>query len=88
MPFQGIGTWSRVDVAGLPDFLTVQGVVVASVLEILPQPLADFELALRRHGNLAEIEELMDVRPKEEPVAQLVLAAVRISSDVSCIEDR
>ena len=53
-----------------PDGRAVQLVILASVLELLPDPLADFEVVVGSDRHIAGVEKAMDVDAKEDAVVK------------------
>jgi hypothetical protein len=60
----------------------VQSVVVVSVLELLLDPAADLEPHLRRHRDIAAIEEAVNVAPEQKSVRDVMRAALGIGVNV------
>lgn len=65
---------------------TVQRVVVPAVLELLLDPPADLEPQLRRHGDVAAIEEAVDVAPEQQAIRDLVHATFGVGADMRSVE--
>jgi hypothetical protein len=66
----------------------MQSVVVAPVLELLLDAAADLEPQIRGHGDVAAVEEAVDVTPEQQAVRDVVRAAFGIGSDMRSIERR
>src|SRR3569623_2113165 len=63
-------------------------IVVRAVVKIRFQPLANGKLILIGHGDIAKIEQTMDVGSQQQSVGYLVLATLPVRSDVSSVEIR
>src|SRR6267378_1604689 len=72
---------------GQPDLPAAEGIVIASVLELLADASADLQPVLRRNGDVTAIEERVQVGAKQQAVRDLVLAAVGVRTDVRRLED-
>ena len=62
------------------DRLAVQFVVMPPVLELFLDTAAHLEAQIGRDGDVARIEQAMNVAPKQEPIARVMFAAVAIAS--------
>lgn len=51
---------------------TVKGVVVPAVVEFLADPPADLDAVIERDGEVALVEEIVEIGAKEEAVADLI----------------
>src|SRR5579859_2272214 len=88
MPGQRFLAGAASGIARLPDLLAVVRVVVLPVLEILLERTADLEPSVGGHGDVSEVEQLVDVGPEQETVAYFVDSAVRVPPDVGRVQDR
>jgi len=66
----------------------LQVIIVAPVIEVGLEPMADLEATILRDCNIAKVEEAVDVGAKQQAVGRIVLAAFAIGLDVGRIEDR
>ena len=74
---------------GCRDLLPVALVVGLPVLELLGEPLADDEPEVRRHGDVAPVEEPVDVGAQQQTVRHLVGAAgARVRANVRRLQYR
>jgi hypothetical protein len=62
------------------DRLAVQFVVMPPVLELFLDTAGHLEAQIGRDGDVARIEQAMNVAPKQEPIARVMFAAVAIAS--------
>ena len=66
----------------------MQGVVVASVLELLTDTTAHLEARVRRDRHIPAVEESMQVASQEEAILDAMGSARGIRLDVSCLQHR
>ena len=71
----------RVGGAGRPDGLAVVLVVDLAVVVVLAEPAADAELVVRGDGDVAAVEEAVDVGAEEEAVLEGVAGRVLAEGD-------
>src|SRR5262249_6858399 len=70
---------------GYADRLSVQGVVMPTIFELLLDAAAGLEMQVRSHGHISCIEEAMEVAPEKQAVVCIVASAVAIGPDVSSL---
>ena len=68
------------------EFLSPQRIVGPTVFKVDLQSAADFEAVVACDGDVALIEEPVDIRPQEQPVRYPVFAALRVGADVGRFE--
>ena len=74
-------------IAWHPDPLVVEGHVGLAIVEIVLEPVADEEAAVGGDGDVAGIEEAVDVGAQEEAIVETVLASVSDRPDVGGVQD-
>ena len=67
---------------------SIERVVASAIREVGAQLAAYHEAEIRRHADVATIEQSMDVAAQEQPIHDLVLSAVAIRTDVRRFEGR
>jgi len=70
------------------DPLAVKGVVEAAVLVLLAYAAADLEIEAGRDGDVAGVEQAVDVAAQEDAVGRLVDSSLGVGADVSGVERR
>lgn len=65
-----------------PDLGAVQRVVIPPVLELLLDPPTDLEVIVRSDGDVAGVEQLVDVGAEEDAVGERMLLHVAIIADM------
>ena len=65
-----------------------EGIVVATVLEIVPDLPAELNTQVRRDSHVTPIEQDMQIRSQQKPVAGSVWAAVGIPPNVGRFQYR
>lgn len=68
--------------------LSLESIVVPAVLKIFAKPRAHNEAMVGIDSDVAAIEKLVDVAAKQDPVADLMVAASSVSLDVCGIQHR
>jgi hypothetical protein len=68
VPGQSSGIGSPVGIRGRVDRVTVERVVVLSVVELLPDTPADLEAQVRRYRYVAGVEQAVNVPTQEKSV--------------------
>jgi hypothetical protein len=68
------------------DVSSVQGVVVASVLEFVLDPPADLEAPLGRDCHVPTVEQTVKVAPQQKPVGNLMRTTSGIGTHVRRIQ--
>ena len=71
-----------------PDRAAVERVVVAAVLELFADAPADFASIVRRHGDVAAIEEHVNAGAEQNAVRHEVHAADDVGLDVRGLQHR
>lgn len=87
MPLQRLPVRLADRVSGHPDLLVVEGHVGLAVVEVGFQAAADEEAAIGSDGDVALVEEAVDVGSEEEPVVEAVLASLSDGADVGGVQD-
>lgn len=72
MPLQQLRVGLMLELWRENQLASVQRVVRLSILMVLSQPLAHLDSVVRRHGDVAVVEELMEVRPEQQTVTRFV----------------
>src|SRR5277367_4929250 len=66
--------------------MTMERVVVPSIVELFPDAPADFEAQVWGHCYVAGVEQAMNVATQEKSVGCLVRAAVTIGTDMGSLQ--
>ena len=85
VPAQCLGIRASRYVLRREDRPPVQFIVVPAVIELLLDAAAHFEAKIGRDGDIARIEQAMDVAPKQESIGPR-LAAVAVGTDMRRFE--
>ena len=75
MPFEEFGGWLVSGISGEADGGAVVAVVVAAVLKLFFDAAADFDVHVRGDGDVAFVEQGVEIAAEEQAVADEVLAA-------------
>ena len=75
VPGQSVGIRPLTDAIGANDPLTVEGIIVLAVVELLVNVPADLEVKVGRHRHIACVKQAVDVAPQEKPIRGFMLAA-------------
>ena len=73
--------------AGRPDTTAFKLVVVFAVVEVFFEAAADADLAVRRDGDVAAVEERVNVGAQEQAVVDAVRSVAGDRADVCCLQD-
>jgi hypothetical protein len=88
VPLQRLPVGLADGVSGHPDALVVEGHVGFAVVEVVLEAAADEEAAVGGDGDVAGVEEAVDVGAEEEAVVEAVLAPLGHGPDVRGVQDR
>ena len=61
MPVESIYTWRGIAKLRWADWVAMQVVIMSAILEMRVQPVANLEVVVAGHRDIAKIEQLMDV---------------------------
>lgn len=73
-------------VGGEADGGTVVAVVVAAIFEFLLDAAADFDMHIRGDGDVAFVEQGVEIAAEEQAIADEVLAAFGVGLDMGGVE--
>lgn len=59
---------------------------MAAILEFFPDAAAHPNAVVRSHGNVAKVEEIMQVGAQQETISNLMRASLRVGTNVSGFE--
>lgn len=88
MPRQRLFRRSPVRPLGKGDRRAVHGVILAPVLEFLADAPAHLETPVRRHRDIAAIEQLVNIAAEQKAVADFVRAALAVGADMGRFQGR
>src|SRR5437762_832149 len=86
MPPERVGERTFARVLRKANGYAVQLVIVTAVLELFLDSAAHLEVRVGRDGDVAGVEEFVDVRAKEDSVVERVLMDVAVVADVRGLE--
>ena len=86
MPLQEFGGGLVGGVGGKADCAAVVAVVIAAVIELFFDAAAYFDVHGRGDGDVAFVEQCVEVAPEKQAIADEVLAAFGVGLDVRGIE--
>ena len=64
------------------DPLSVKGVVVPTVVELLTNTPADLEVQIGCHCHISRVKQAVDVAAQEKPIRCLMFAAVAVGANM------
>ena len=86
VPGQGIGIGAPVRLRGCVNGMTMERVVVPSILELFADAPANLKSQVWRYRDVAGVEQAMNVATQEKPVGCLVRAAVTVGADMGGLQ--
>jgi len=88
VPLEEIAPWLRLGASWNPEGATLELVVVFAVVEVGLQPPADPHTMVRSDRDVPAIEQRVDIRSEQEPVAETMTTPVRDRPDVRGLQYR
>jgi len=88
VPGKHITVWVVPALTGWLDLMTLKRIVVLPVLELLPDPTANFKAEVRRHGHIARVEQAVYVAPKQEAIGRLMFSSISVWFDMGGFQRR
>src|SRR3989338_1861439 len=67
--------------------LAMKMIIGLSVVEIVFEPVTDFEPIIGRYGHVAPVKQFVNVRTKKDPVCHVMFTGLRIRPDVRRFEN-
>lgn len=86
VPLQEFGGWLVTGIGGEADGGAVMAVVVVAVFEFLLYAAADFDVQVRGDGDVAFVEQGVEIAAEEKAISDEVLAAFGVGPYVRGIE--
>ena len=86
MPIQLLRRRPESRITGQQNCLALQGVILLAVIEFVLEATADLNVEVRRDGEVATVEQRMDILSQQQSVAWVVTPTVSIGSNVGSIE--
>ncbi len=82
MPAKGPHVRTLAGITRDGDLLTMQLVVVPAVVELLPDPATHLEVQAGGHGDIARIEQAVNIASQQQAIAGLVLTPLAVRADL------
>jgi len=88
VPLEELQVRPSIGSLGKPDPVAGEWVIRLAVLEVLFELVADEEAVVWSDGDVAAVEEPMDVGAEEKPVVDTMLTSLADRANVRSLEDR